>query len=75
MLNFGYLISFKTLDRGFIELAGPYGVSKTILNYSKKIILLQTGQITHYLFFMVLGLCFFSVLLITGKSENLSLPE
>lgn len=62
LLNFGYLISFKTLDRGFIELSGPYGISKTILNYSKKLITLQTGQITHYVFFMVLGLCFFSLL-------------
>ena len=62
LLNFGYLISFKTLDRGFVELIGPYGISKRVKEYSKKLIFLQTGQMTHYLFFMVLGLCFFSLL-------------
>lgn len=62
LLNFGYLISFKAFDRGFIELLGPYGISRVVLNYSKKLITLQTGQITHYLFFMVFGLCLFSFL-------------
>ena len=59
LLNFGYLISFKLLDRGFIELIGPVGVSKTIKNYSIMFSSLQTGQITHYLFFMILGLIIF----------------
>ena len=63
LLNFGYLISFKVLDRGFIELLGPYGISKVTSDYSKKLILFQTGQITHYLFFMILGLCLFSFLI------------
>ena len=62
ILNFGYLISFKTLDRGFIELVIPYGISRLVKNRSKVLILLQTGQITHYLFFMVLGLCFFLII-------------
>nr|YP_009589043.1 NADH dehydrogenase subunit 5 [Corallina ferreyrae]QBL75559.1 NADH dehydrogenase subunit 5 [Corallina ferreyrae] len=61
ILNFGYRTSFKTFDRGFIELLGPYGISKLVLHYSRKIMYLQTGQITHYLFFMVLGLCFFVI--------------
>jgi len=64
LLNFGYLVSFKTLDRGFIELSGPYGISKLVQNYGKKLIKLQTGQITHYLFFMIIGLCLFSLILI-----------
>ena len=61
ILNFGYLISFQTLDRGFIELSGPYGVSKMVLNQSTSLKTLQTGQITHYVFFMALGLCSFLV--------------
>ena len=59
ILNFGYLISFKLLDRGFIELYGPFGVSKSIKKCGFMLSNLQTGQITHYLFFMVLGLIFF----------------
>lgn len=62
ILNFGYLISFKTLDRGFIELMGPYGIPWLIKKRSKILVTLQTGQITHYLFFMVLGLCVFLII-------------
>ena len=61
LLKFGYLISFKLLDRGFIELCGPFGVSVFIKRYSLLFSNLQTGQITHYLFFMILGLVFFCI--------------
>lgn len=59
ILNFGYLISFKTLDRGFIELLGPYGLTRLTQRQSKIVTSLQTGQLTHYLFFMITGLCLF----------------
>lgn len=62
LLKFGYLVSFKVLDRGFIELSGPFGISSLVLTFSKKFSNLQTGQITHYLFFMILGICFFGFL-------------
>ena len=55
-MDFGYLISFKNIDRGFIELAGPFTLSNFIINWSKQLTKIQTGQITHYLFFMVLGI-------------------
>lgn len=75
LLNFGYLISFKTLDRGFIELGGPYGISRIVSEYSKKLSKVQTGQITHYLFFMVFGLFFFNFIYFFGfgTSANLNL--
>ena len=73
LLNFGYLVSFKTLDRGFIELAGPYGISRKVIGYSKKLIKLQTGQITHYLFFMLLGFCFISLLIMFMLKLNITL--
>nr|YP_008994223.1 NADH dehydrogenase subunit 5 [Rhodymenia pseudopalmata]AGO19275.1 NADH dehydrogenase subunit 5 [Rhodymenia pseudopalmata] len=59
ILNFGYSVSFKNLDRGFIELSGPYGFSKWIPSWSILITQIQTGQITHYLYFMIMGLCLF----------------
>lgn len=49
-LIFGHNISYKLLDRGFIEFLGPFGISKSvryISNYSKVI---QTGLIYHYAF-------------------------
>ena len=66
ILGFGYSVSFKLLDRGFIELVGPYGLTKLIPKWSESLSKLQTGQITHYIFFMILGLCFFSTILILG---------
>jgi proton-translocating NADH-quinone oxidoreductase chain L len=66
LLNFGYKISFKTLDRGFIELLGPFGLPKLTETLSFRVSLLQTGQLSHYIFFMVAGLSifFFSLLFI-----------
>nr|YP_009132727.1 NADH dehydrogenase subunit 5 [Bangia fuscopurpurea]AKA66492.1 NADH dehydrogenase subunit 5 [Bangia fuscopurpurea] len=57
LMQFGYNISFKNIDRGFVELIGPYGTSKTINEWSSKIIKIQTGQITHYTLFIIFGLC------------------
>nr|YP_009040894.1 NADH dehydrogenase subunit 5 [Neopyropia fucicola]AIB08114.1 NADH dehydrogenase subunit 5 [Neopyropia fucicola] len=62
LMHFGYNISFKNLDRGFIELVGPYGISRTIKNWSTKVIKIQTGQVTHYIFFVIFGLCFLLLL-------------
>ena len=66
VLNFGYFVSFKTLDRGFIELIGPYGLTKFVSIWSKILVKLQSGQITHYIFFMVFSLCLISFILIYG---------
>lgn len=56
MLRFGYFISFKNLDKGFLEIIGPYGLSQFISFTSSNLIRIQTGQLTHYIFFIVLGL-------------------
>nr|ARU07643.1 NADH dehydrogenase subunit 5 [Gracilaria tenuistipitata] len=69
ILNFGYTISFKNLDRGFIELIGPYGLSKIVIIWSKLFSRLQTGQLNHYLFFIVLGVCL--LLMITYNQMQL----
>nr|YP_009511833.1 NADH dehydrogenase subunit 5 [Gracilaria ferox]AXI97710.1 NADH dehydrogenase subunit 5 [Gracilaria ferox] len=63
ILNFGYLVSFKNLDRGFIELLGPYGFSKIVPTWSHTFSRLQTGQLSHYLFFIVLGACLFFLII------------
>nr|YP_004062233.1 NADH dehydrogenase subunit 5 [Plocamiocolax pulvinata]ADR03249.1 NADH dehydrogenase subunit 5 [Plocamiocolax pulvinata] len=59
LLKFGYVITFKNLDRGFIELIGPFGISKFIHKWSLVIILFQSGKLAHYIFFILLGLCLF----------------
>nr|ANP26206.1 NADH dehydrogenase subunit 5 [Campylaephora sungminbooi]ANP26227.1 NADH dehydrogenase subunit 5 [Campylaephora sungminbooi] len=59
ILNFGLVVTFKTLDRGFIELSGPYGFSKVVPVWASLINLLQSGQLSHYTFLFVLALILF----------------
>nr|YP_010199853.1 NADH dehydrogenase subunit 5 [Hydropuntia urvillei]UAD89861.1 NADH dehydrogenase subunit 5 [Hydropuntia urvillei] len=63
-LNFGYFIAFKNLDRGFIELLVPYGLSKLIPKGAVLFSKLQTGQLNHYLFFIVFGVCLFLIIIL-----------
>ena len=54
-LKLGYNIS-KVLDRGVIELIGPFGLSKTLVETGLNIGKLDTGIITTYALYMTLGL-------------------
>jgi NADH-ubiquinone oxidoreductase chain 5 len=54
-LKLGYIIS-KTLDKGLIELIGPYGVSNTAYDTGTKIAKLDTGIVTTYALYICLGL-------------------
>nr|UAT97977.1 NADH dehydrogenase subunit 5 [Ahnfeltia plicata] len=74
-MHFGYLVSFKNLDRGFIELLGPYGLAKLMPLWSNSLSKLQTGQLTHYIFFTILGLCLFLVLVLFLHSPLFSLSS
>ena len=57
-LNFGYKISFKTLDKGFFELVGPSGISLIFQRMTLHISHLQSGMLYHYAVVMLLGLTF-----------------
>nr|WEH01527.1 NADH dehydrogenase subunit 5 [Russula griseocarnosa] len=54
-LKLGYIIS-KNLDRGIIEMVGPYGLSQTLTNTGKNISKLDTGIITTYSIYITLSL-------------------
>nr|YP_009711340.1 NADH dehydrogenase subunit 5 [Russula griseocarnosa]QGI24998.1 NADH dehydrogenase subunit 5 [Russula griseocarnosa] len=54
-LKLGYTIS-KILDRGIIEIVGPYGLSQTLTNTGKNISKLDTGIITTYSIYITLSL-------------------
>lgn len=56
---FGYNISFKVLDRGIIEIIGPYGLSSIILKLSNKLSKFQTGYIYNYAFILFIGVTAF----------------
>lgn len=61
-LNLGYTLS-KTLDRGIIELIGPYGLSTSLTSSSRDISKLDTGNITSYALYIVLGLIIITLML------------
>ena len=54
-LKFGYHVSYKTIDRGFIEMVGPFGLSKTVLKKSQSLSNLQTGSVYDYALWMFVG--------------------
>ena len=58
-MSVGYHATYKTLDRGIIEILGPYGLATTISRIAKEFSLFQTGYIYHYAFVMLLGLVSF----------------
>ena len=49
----------KVLDKGSIETIGPYGIEKGLLNLSKNIASLDTGVITSYALYILVGLIFY----------------
>tara|TARA_B100000767_G_scaffold275698_1_gene314422 strand:+ start:3159 stop:5171 length:2013 start_codon:yes stop_codon:yes gene_type:complete len=54
-LSFGYHISFKTVDKGFIEILGPTGLIHICANTVKQLRTLQSGYIYHYALLMLCG--------------------
>ena len=54
-LKLGYIIS-KVLDRGVIELIGPYGLANVLTNTGINISKLDTGIVTTYALYIVLAL-------------------
>lgn len=60
ILYYGHNVSYKSLDRGSIELLGPEGLTRAIPRYTKS---RHEGYIYYHLFLFFLGLIFiFSVL-------------
>ena len=62
-LGFGYNVSFKSIDKGVLEVLGPFGITegiRNLLTYTREI---QSGFIYHYAFVMLLGLTLLLTLL------------
>lgn len=61
-LRLGHIIS-KVIDRGVIELVGPFGLSNALTNTGRNIASYDTGIITSYALYIILGLISFIFLL------------
>lgn len=66
-MQFGYTISFKTLDKGCFEIVGPFGISSFFKMSTYHISKLQTGMIYHY---AVIMLIFLTVLITVISLSN-----
>ena len=62
-LNFGYKVSFKSIDKGVLEILGPFGITQGIRDLVGQTRQLQSGFIYHYAFVMLLGFTFLLTLL------------
>ncbi|KAG6617976.1 hypothetical protein I3842_Q138200 [Carya illinoinensis] len=60
----------KVLDRGSIELVGPYGLEKGLIALSKNISKLDTGVITSYALYILVGLTSYMVLPYVYTMDN-----
>jgi len=49
----------KVLDKGSVELLGPFGLEKGLVTLSKNIASLSTGVITSYALYILIGLIFY----------------
>jgi len=59
LMNFGYRVSFQLLDKGSIEVFGPFGSSFKLWGYSKLLGNIHSGMIFHYSFVMLFSILFF----------------
>jgi len=59
LLSAFYLLTFKIIDRGLIELFGPLSLVRLISKFSAIFSLIQTGFLYNYIFIVLLGLMFF----------------
>ncbi len=55
LLTFGHKYSFKLVDRGLLELIGPFGIQNLMQLLSLKIKQFQTGFIYHYALSIFIG--------------------
>ena len=60
----------KVIDKGSIELIGPYGLEKLLTMLSKNISSLDTGVITSYALYILVGLIFNILILYSYAIDN-----
>lgn len=59
VLDFGYFVTFKLIDRAVLEYMGPQGLYILVSKISAVIVSFQTGVIYHYALLMFIGLLSF----------------
>ncbi|RYE15059.1 MAG: hypothetical protein EOP34_04650 [Rickettsiales bacterium] len=60
----------KVIDKGSVELLGPYGLEKGLTNLSNNLEKLNTGVVTYYALYILVGLIFYISLPYLYSSYN-----
>ena len=74
-LSFGYHISYKTIDRGIIELLGPMGFSKLVSLQASILQRLQTGFLYHYTLIILISLSTFLCIIEIWEIINIQIQS
>lgn len=71
-----YHTTYKTVDRGLIEMFGPFGISNALYNQAYNLSRFHSGHLYHYTLTMLLAVCIPLTLILCTKLEifSLSLP-
>ena len=69
ILNFGSQTT-KVLDKGSVELLGPFGLEKGLVSLSKNIGSLDSGLVTSYALYILIGLIFYILIPYVSLTEN-----
>jgi NADH-ubiquinone oxidoreductase chain 5 len=60
----------KVIDKGSVELLGPFGLEKSLLSLSKSISSLDTGVITSYALYILIALIFYTLIPYLSITDN-----
>ncbi len=63
------------LDRGAIELLGPFGLTNSVYGGSRQIAQLDTGVVTQYALYIMIGLISITLILFVPILSGLSLDN
>src|SRR5947209_9028736 len=60
----------KVIDKGSVELLGPFGLEKGLITLSRNIASLDTGVITSYALYILIGLIFYILIPYLSLFDN-----
>jgi NADH-ubiquinone oxidoreductase chain 5 len=60
----------KVIDKGSVELLGPFGLEKGLINLSRNIASLDTGVITSYALYILIGLILYIIIPYLSLVDN-----
>lgn len=53
--KFGHIVSYRTIDRGILEIFGPTGIARFLVDRTKELSSLQAGLLFNYALMILVG--------------------